>query len=302
VDGIGNVFVIGHASGPGGGDDFLTLKYSDSGVPLWTNRYNGPGNADDWANGVTVDSNGNVFVTGGTTVGGPMDFVTIKYSGAGVPMWTNRYKGPGNSIYGGAGDVAVDSKGDVIIIGDSVGSGTSDDFATIKYSNAGVPIWTNRYNRVFSDVPINIAIDRSDNIFVSGYTMHPITLGFDNTVIAYSSAGNLLLENFYNGPGNGDDSGNAIAVDPKGNAFVAGYSQGTNGVTDIATIKIWGYQPIFLNVGLPNGSTVLAWENPNFRLQSASALTGTFTNIPGATSPFTNSITAGQKFFRLKLN
>jgi hypothetical protein len=35
-------------------------------------------------------------------------------------------------------------------------------------------------------------------------------------------------------------------------------------------------------------------------LQSAPAVTGTFTNIPGATnSPYTNPITAAQQFFRL---
>ena len=29
------------------------------------------------------------------------------------------------------------------------------------------------------------------------------------------------------------------------------------------------------------------------------AITGTFTNIPGATSPYTNVISSGQRFFRL---
>jgi hypothetical protein len=32
----------------------------------------------------------------------------------------------------------------------------------------------------------------------------------------------------------------------------------------------------------------------------APAITGTFTNVPGATSPYTNVITGGQQFFRLK--
>jgi hypothetical protein len=33
-------------------------------VPLWTNRYNGPGNGDDYAYAVGVDGNNNVIVTG----------------------------------------------------------------------------------------------------------------------------------------------------------------------------------------------------------------------------------------------
>ena len=67
-------------------------------MPLWTNRYNGPGNGDDDANAVAVDGSDNVIVTGirlaaATTI----DYATIKYSSAGVPLWTNRYNGPGNS-------------------------------------------------------------------------------------------------------------------------------------------------------------------------------------------------------------
>jgi hypothetical protein len=37
-------------------------------------------------------------------------------------------------------------------------------------------------------------------------------------------------------------------------------------------------------------------------LQSALDITGTFTNIPGATSPYTNSMSAKRQFFRLISN
>ena len=32
--------------------------YADGGIPLWTNRYNGPGNSTDVGKSVAVDSNG----------------------------------------------------------------------------------------------------------------------------------------------------------------------------------------------------------------------------------------------------
>jgi len=44
---------------------------------------------------------------------------------------------------------------------------------------------------------------------------------------------------------------------------------------------------------------ILSWNNPGFALQAASAVTGAYTNIPGATSPYTNAIVGPQKFFRL---
>jgi hypothetical protein len=46
-------------------------------------------------------------------------------------------------------------------------------------------------------------------------------------------------------------------------------------------------------------SVVLNWTNAAFSLQSAPTITGTFTNIPGATSPYTNPISGGQRVFRL---
>ena len=77
--------------------DYATIKYSSAGVPLWTNRYNGPGNGDDYATAVAVDGSNNVIVTGYSTgSAGDLDYATIKYSSAGVPLWTNRYNGPGN--------------------------------------------------------------------------------------------------------------------------------------------------------------------------------------------------------------
>jgi hypothetical protein len=44
----------------------------------------------------------------------------------------------------------------------------------------------------------------------------------------------------------------------------------------------------------------LIWTNSSFSLQSGSAITGAFTNIPGATSPYTNGLGSAHQFFRLK--
>ena len=51
---------------------------------MWTNLYNGTGNGDDLAQGITIDNGGNVLVTGSSVgSGGNTDFVTIKYAGQG---------------------------------------------------------------------------------------------------------------------------------------------------------------------------------------------------------------------------
>lgn len=57
--------------------------------------------------------------------------------------------------------------------------------------------------------------------------------------------------------------------------------------------------PPTLNIRRLGSNVVLNWTDAAFGLQSAPAITGTFTNVPGATSPYTNSISGGQRFFRL---
>jgi hypothetical protein len=57
--------------------------------------------------------------------------------------------------------------------------------------------------------------------------------------------------------------------------------------------------PIPLTIQQVGNSAVLSWTNPAFSLQSASDVAGPYTTISGATSPYTNTITGAQQFFRL---
>ena len=59
-----------------------------------------------------------------------------------------------------------------------------------------------------------------------------------------------------------------------------------------------------LVIMLAETNAILTWSTdaPGFILQSAPAISGTFTNLPGATSPYTNPITGAQQFFRLISN
>jgi subtilase family serine protease len=57
--------------------------------------------------------------------------------------------------------------------------------------------------------------------------------------------------------------------------------------------------PIVLNIQLTSNGVVLTWSDPSFSLYTAPTLTNTFTIITGATSPYTNTATSTQMFFRL---
>jgi len=77
----GNAYVTGYSTGSGTGGDYATLKYSPSGELRWVRRYNGPGNGNDYANAIALDSQGTVYVTGYPVGSGTgYDYATIRYS------------------------------------------------------------------------------------------------------------------------------------------------------------------------------------------------------------------------------
>ncbi len=298
TDTDGNILIGGASVGSNGYIRYATAKYSPSGTPMWTNFYSGPGNYSDKPTGIAVDKNGHAFVTGiswGTGTG--FDFATVAYSSAGVPLWTNRFNGAGND-WDGATGIAVDTNGNVFVTGYAplIGGG-SHNFATLAYSNSGTPLWTNIYSEMGNDdEPSAILVNSDGNVCVTGYSVGSGT-GADYATIIYSSAGWVLSTNRYNDPANNTDYANAIAMDGNRDIFVTGFSDG-----GYATIKYSARQPAFLGIEKRNNCVVLSWTNATFSLQCSPVVSGNFTNLVGATSPYTNPVIGPQLFFRLQGN
>jgi uncharacterized delta-60 repeat protein len=232
VDGSGNVYVTGWSQGNGTGYDYATVKYNSSGVQQWIQRYNGPGNGDDWANAIAVDGSGNVYVTGGIMINDTSsNYATIKYNSSGVQQWVQEYGGEATSL-------AVDGSGNVYVTGSSMGNGTGSDYATIKYNTNGIQQWVQRYNGPGNgnDEARSIAVDGSGNVYVSGESGGNAT-ALDYATIKYNSSGVQMWVQRYNGPGNGDDVATSIAVDGSGNVYITGWSWGNGTSEDYATIK-----------------------------------------------------------------
>lgn len=80
-DANGNVYVTGIVGdGAGNPQNMVTVGYNSAGVQQWVQTYNGIGNEFDSGNALTVDNQGNVYVTGGSDNLGNTDFITMKYS------------------------------------------------------------------------------------------------------------------------------------------------------------------------------------------------------------------------------
>jgi uncharacterized repeat protein (TIGR01451 family) len=167
------------------------------------------GSAVDAAEGVALDSTGNMYVAGYVTstnfptanafqaaLGGPSDAFVTKLNAAGTALAYSTYIG------GGGGDtassIAVDATGAAYVVGDTA----SADFPT---ANA----------------------------------IQPTTAGTDGFLLKLSPAGSALVYSTYLG-GTGEDFAHHVALDPAGNAYVAGSTMSSNFPTANAIQAAYG--------------------------------------------------------------
>jgi hypothetical protein len=144
------------------------------------------------------------------------------HAGPAVQAWVQRYNGT-DSQGAVATAIAAGPVGVVYVTGDSSGTNSYPDFATIAYSTAGAPLWTNSYAAPGNSYNYAeaIAVDaNSGNVYVTGESYYYNSEGGDDlTTVAYSSAGVPLWTN------RSDVSSpdvRALAVGPNGNVYVGG--------------------------------------------------------------------------------
>jgi uncharacterized delta-60 repeat protein len=223
-------------------EDYVTIKYNSNGDTLWTQRYNGTGNASDVPFAIAIDNSGNIYVTGYSTGSGSnSDYLTIKYNPNGIQQWIQRYNGAGAG-QDVAYSITADDSGNVYITGvsDTASTGGSGNCVTIKYNTNGVQQWIKMYSGAgnLRDLGNDITLDNSGNIYVTGYT----TLSANDInylTIKYNSNGAMQWVKTYNGTGNDRDIALNIEHDNNGNVYITGLSRSSNSFysEDFVTIK-----------------------------------------------------------------
>ena len=174
VDRAGNVVVTGDSgAGPGPTTTYIAVKYSNNGIPLWTNLIPGPTYEGGNTPRAKADEAGNVYVTGGSFGADATNaaYTTVKFSGVGMPLWTNSFFET-NYLALGFGGIALDSAGNHYFTCDaSSPDGNNSYFVTVKSDQNGNLIWTNRFNGFTSNsvnVVGNITADDAGNVYVTG--------------------------------------------------------------------------------------------------------------------------------------
>jgi len=148
IDNNGNIYVTGTSWSNITNNDFATVKYNSSGVQQWVARFDSENRNDD-VRGITVDTNGNVYVTGVTSISGSSVIqFTIKYNSSGIQQWAAQLGIPTSPAFPGISKspIAVDNSGNVYVGGyRRFGGGDNGGYLLIKYNSNGDSLWTKRY-------------------------------------------------------------------------------------------------------------------------------------------------------------
>jgi hypothetical protein len=271
----GNVYLTGYFNGTvdfatdfggsdskisaGSGDIFVT-RINANGNYGWTKRMGGTGG--DSGYGVSVDSNGNVYVTGyfQSTVNFAADFggSDTKTSANGYDIFVTRINANGTygwtKIFGGTGNdygnsVSVDPSGNVYIIGDFPGTvNFAQDFGgsdikigggvfVLRINANGTYGWTKSF--VGSIYGQSISVDSSGNVCVTGYFTGTTNFAadFGGNDSKNSAAGTDIFVTHINANGtygwtkiiggSDNDHGYSVFVDSSGGVYVSGNCTGT---------------------------------------------------------------------------
>ncbi len=221
-DSTGHLYVAGAAFNADANADYLALKYGADGQLLWQARYDSTGGHDN-PSAIVVDGAGNVHVTGGSVLQQSSAFATVKYDAQGNELWSRRRASTNGSDFAGA--LAVDSSGNVVVIGTSVrveGGQEARVWLTVKYDPNGTELWSMEYRgpgRRFEE-PRSLVVDPAGNIYVAG-SSDGITYDGHFATIKYSPGGQQLWVARYEQVSGG---ASALALDAAGNVVVAGWS------------------------------------------------------------------------------
>jgi uncharacterized repeat protein (TIGR03803 family) len=240
------------------------------------------------ANGGGVNGVGTVFAinTGGT------GFTNLHSFSQVINSTNSDGAGPAAGLVLAGGRLYGSANG-----GGSYGSGT---LFSLNINGTGFTLL-----HTFTDGPLGDGGNPSEDMILFGTTL----IGDDGAgdVFAINTNGTdyLILYSLNGttdgaqagGPDGGPQSGGLVLA--SGTLYGTAEAQGAGGYGTVFALKPL---PTPLNIQPGNNSVVLSWLNPLLSLQSTPVVTGTFTNMPAAYSPYTNTITAPQQFFRLIAN
>ncbi|MDD3815181.1 MAG: SBBP repeat-containing protein [Desulfocapsaceae bacterium] len=305
IDSLGNVYVTGFSAATWGsptggntyqgGSDIVVIKLNSSGAYQW-HTFHG----SDWyekGRGIAIDSDDNVYVTSSSYAwNGPTgqlplndlgdnnyNIVVIKLNSSGVYQWHTFYGYSDNldDDY----DIAVDSSNNVYVTGLSQatwngpdsGSGAvppihahsgggNSEIVIFKLNSNGIYQWHTFYGTVSFDEGHGIAIDTSNNVYVTGRSdvawdgplgETPLNSSGGSVVIKLDSDGAYQWHTFHGSTSNARSNG--IATDASNNVYVTGQSETWDGPAGEAPLNVYNDGSDIMVIKL-NSSGAYQWH------------------------------------------
>lgn len=228
----------------------------------WARNFGGTGSTG--GEGVTTDSNGNVYTIG--YYSGTVDFdpgpgtYTLSEVGLG-DVFVSKMNANGNLVWarslGGSStdegySIAVDANGNVYACGRfystdfdpgspsyTLSSNGSDDMFVCKFNASGTLQWARGFGSAGFDMASGITADANGDVYFTGYfsgtvDFNPATAiynvsaigSYDIFIYKMSTSGNLAWVHTFGTAANGL-SGSKVTTDASGNVYVCGYLSGT---------------------------------------------------------------------------
>ncbi len=263
VDDVGNAYVaytyrnsitLSDTIISGGVDvDFCLAKFDKSGNRIWVQNFSSPGNS--LVTDIAISKTGNIYLSGnfeqslqmGTDVlssRGSTDIFFAKMRPNGSIVWARRAGGSstGPNVGDGCGDIGFDSRGNLVATGIFFGSSDfgpftlnslgHDDMWLAKYDTNGNAIWATSAGGPIDCSASWLAIDNSDNVYVSGqiwginyFGSSTITSnGWSNYIAKFNNSGTPLWAKVYYTTG--WSFGGPLAIDSLNNCIASMRFQG----------------------------------------------------------------------------
>ncbi|MBU2513753.1 SBBP repeat-containing protein [bacterium] len=258
IDNSENIYLTGSTYGvlPGSGAvnavgiDLFLMKLDSSGDTLWVNQLGTENTLTNYTDAQTfgvalaVDGSNDIIVGGITndTLGdskiGNTDIILSKFDSAGNRTWLKQL---GTSYDDYLKDVAVATSGNIYFTGYTYGTVDASydysvyeenhDYTEIflaKYNSSGSEQWMKQAGSGVNDWSNSLAIDTSENVYITGETMGDVTgdnVGYtDLVILKYNSSGDRTWvtqagSTVY-------DSANGITIDSSNDIYITGKTYG----------------------------------------------------------------------------
>ena len=332
-DSAGNSYMAGSFSGtvdfdpaathPGDKDiltsrgvsDAYVAKYAPDKSLIWAIRMGGDSTtsagfgADDRAASLSVDSNGNVYVTGQymgasdfgsqpLTTAGDLDAFVVKLNSSGAVQWANRW---GGTVNNAGHSVDVDHNGNVLVLSLNLGAAGTD---ILKFNSSGVNVWSKYVDNAGFNTG-DLAVDPAGNVVVVGTFQGHVDFDpgprtnwqWDGAgssagyVLSLNSQGNFRWVSVFQGPVSSKSWATEVALDSIGNIVVGGIYRGQvdfNPGRGITRLTSGGFESGGAYVTKLNSKGGLVWARS---LDSSGSLSGsTGVNVSGLAIGVDNSI------------